>query len=209
MITLKTSKELTFAYLVNKKLLDANCPKEYLKEKNIQSIQQLPDFKKWKYNKNNLDKYLEIMQKELEKFDFKQLKKVEKFFDEKFPKEIEIFICTGNSTNATFGKNNYSFYLLLPRGFPDKMTPKRDFRIVIHELIHSLHYKKEIESLVPEAIRRELFEYVVRCFAPDGILFGGTPQSQNPQLMKQVMTVVKNNKRLRECMPQLIGLFVK
>ena len=151
MIKIKVSPELNYAYLIKKKIIDVDYNvKESLRHKDFSTIKSIMGFEdfllKFEKEEKLLKKYCKKLQQEIDTFDFSKLKMVERFFDETLPKDIELYCCLGNNSTTTYGKNYFSFYILLARGFPDNMTPKRDFQIVVHELVHSLHYKKSIEQ---------------------------------------------------------------
>ncbi|MDD3175881.1 MAG: hypothetical protein PHU51_05375 [Candidatus Nanoarchaeia archaeon] len=210
MIDVKISPELNFAHLVRKNILKSSVElKEELKHRKISLISEQPEFDKFlkffKDNKEFLDTYCEKLIKIIKSFKFSKLSYVEEFFGEKFPEQIDIYVGLGNSSRVTFGKNYGNFYLLLPRGFPKKMTPQKDFQVIIHELIHSLHYKKPIERKIKN---KDFFEYVVTSFAPEGILFGNEAKKNNLDSvkLKKIFELVKNSNNILECYAKCIKL---
>ena len=123
-----------------------------------------------------LNNSIESLQKEVDDFDMDKLKRAEEFFQEKLPDAMAVFIGLENESQATYAKKYYTSYFLLPRGIPNHMAPARDFQMLLHELIHSLHYKRKIAML---SLNLEMFEYVVRCFAPGWLFFNKNPIPAN------------------------------
>jgi len=155
----------------------------------------------WEQNKNILENIKEILEKKCNEYDFSIFEMVEDFFDFKGPKEIDLYICMGNGTNAGTG-NAFSPNLafIFPRnfkGFSNKTTDS-DFAVLIHEIMHLFQNMCNEQDKV-------LREKVAQCFAPRGILINEEKFNGDKFIFNKIKNAFENKLKYSEVREKLLS----
>ena len=170
-----------------------------------------PLFKEyWNNNIHSLRRIRDKLYRMNRRFDKEKLRCAANFYQFNLDKlsEIEVLLFMGNTDNIGRAFFNDKNVVLFARNFigQDKEDISRDFKVVIHEIVHL--FDKSARTLISKELEErginimEFFEFLARGFAPRGIIF---EQSDNcEEYVRVIDKAIKRDKDLIDIKGDLI-----
>ena len=184
-----------------------NSLKHSSKLKKIYLLNKTSWKKYWNSHLTITKKINEGLKEELKKFDISKLRIYSKFFETSMPKSFEAYICIGNTELVGRGNSFCSNKcVIFPRDFENfnKDNIKKDFRMLMHEIIHLMHGKL--------SKNKGFVECLTKAFAPKGLLFdnkGIDKKSTEYKLAMLIKKAIKSGRNYVEIKNKLVKAYRK